>query len=435
MYLSLQDELSKVLPPDADKYRLLNILTTPRESKPIVYSQHRGHNAKVVHLISLFLDKKPLMALEVYVYLRVDESDDRIDRTIYISKADTTGLSFKHIPVGKVIEVLLKWLFLYPISKYIDDMESPMKVDHDANITAQHEPFVSETDRRLHIMIERRRSGDAEYGMPQVTELRKFTPSRELIDDTSKHVTRLVLFTRAEKQYLFPNSAENSNKHVLSDSGLLKWWLKRVDNTLDSFQSIDKKTLSILNADEIEVRRYFPSSDWKVGDVYTDTTNRNDLAVYHIPLLPDDPKGRFLEHLVIENRIKKLKLGQFWTELSVRQEFRMGITVGLIGLEGHTYVNDEPPEATLLPKAEFHKIHDIMTETDYHDPDDYLNIDRQLQERQIDFLEVEGTAAPRQAPAASSIQPVNSIMMVRSKKRKAPVPQVNNISGLVKRKK
>ncbi|VEU21576.1 DEKNAAC102447 [Brettanomyces naardenensis] len=297
-----------------------------------------------------------------------------------------------------------------------------------------HEPFVSETDRGLHILVERAR-GNKGYGMPVMVKGAIFKPSERLLSDPSRHSTRLILFTRSEAQYLFPNSSKNRGKHILSDSGLLKWWLKNVEVILGSgvFGEVQKRKLNILNADQNEVSRYFPSkeSGWQVGDVYSDGKGLNEVAVYHIPLLPDDPKGRFLEHLVVENRIKKVRLRQFWTELSIRQEFRLGITVGLIGIEGQSNENDCIDSGVhKFKRAEFNKIKDLIVDIDYSDPLDYRNAHKQLEERELDLLEIKGVASTSHiAPSPHSLVP--TLLPTRSKRG---LSEVHVISTLVKRK-
>ncbi|KAJ5223423.1 histone H3-K56 acetyltransferase [Penicillium chermesinum] len=49
---------------------------------------------------------------------------------------------------------------------------------------------------------------------------------------------RLVvsLFARAQDQYLFPGSIENSEKHVLDDRGLIKWWCRAIDPILREYE-------------------------------------------------------------------------------------------------------------------------------------------------------------------------------------------------------
>ncbi|KAF6005878.1 hypothetical protein HII12_005454 [Brettanomyces bruxellensis] len=204
-----------------------------------------------------------------------------------------------------------------------------------------------------------------------------------------------------------------------------------------------KKRINVLNADKFEVSRYIPSGskEWKIGDIYTDKSNLHDAAVYHIPLLPDDPKGRFLEHLVVENRIKKVRMKQFWTELSVRQEFRLGITVGLIGIEGesreYSMDNNNDDMLILFKRSEFNKIKELFVDIDYSDPVDYLRIKEGLKERKIILPVVIGQfdfTTLRQKEKSIHVQTLTPhTLTVRNKRRINPVV-VNDIGSLVKRK-
>ncbi|QPG73516.1 hypothetical protein FOA43_000827 [Brettanomyces nanus] len=412
---NLTEQLSEVLP--RGKYSVLNLQCVPKESKSIVHHHKNDpvQSCKVVHLIVLFSDDRPVLALEVFVYLDIPKNQNQVLRTIYISKADTSGLvGGLKLNVGRVIQILLRWILLYPIGKYYQDLETPVSINHEANVTEKHKPFVSETDRALHILIERAR-GNSVYGMPEVIPRDRFSPSINLLMDSPRNLTRLVLFTRSEPQYLFPNSSKNRNKHILSDSGLLKWWLKNVEETVKGgiFHHLLQKKVNILNADKYEVIRYFPSrdSDWQVGDVYSNEVNTNDSAVYHIPLLPDDPKGRFLEHLVLENRIKRVKMKQFWTELSIRQEFRLGITVGLIGVEGVSKRgNDDDYRGLLiLKKSQFNRIKELIIGVDYSDAVDYKHVIEELKQKAIEMGEFEGRAtSTTNDTTAANVQTTNA---------------------------
>ncbi|QOU21529.1 hypothetical protein BRETT_001253 [Brettanomyces bruxellensis] len=446
MTFSLKNELEVVLPKGVS-YQVLNLQSRLKESKCIIH-HHKAdhiHSYKSVHFIVLLHENKPLLALEVYVYLDVPNDQSQILRTVYISKADTSGLQNQKLSVGRIVQCFLGWICSRSITSYFESMDIPLIIDHHANISKEHSPFMSETDRRLHILIERSK-GDKNYGMPKITKKSGFYPNEDLFTDISKHTTRLILFTRSEKQYLFPNSSKNQGKHILTDSQLLKWWMKNVEQIMGNnkvFARMGKKRINVLNADKFEVSRYIPSGskEWKIGDIYTDKSNLHDAAVYHIPLLPDDPKGRFLEHLVVENRINKVRMKQFWTELSVRQEFRLGITVGLIGIEGesreYSMDNNNDDMLILFKRSEFNKIKELFVDIDYSDPVDYLRIKEGLKERKIILPVVKGQfdfTTLRQKEKYIHVQTLTPhTLTVRNKRRINPVV-VNDIGSLVKRK-
>ncbi len=448
MTFNLRKELEAILP-KGFRYQILNLQSRLKESKSIVHHHkiEHIHSYKSVHFIVVLFENKPLLALEVYVYLDVPEDQSQIMRTVYVSKADTSGLQKQRLSVGKIVQCLLGWICSKSICSYFESLDVPLVIDRDANIKQEHAPFISETDRRLHILIERL-GGNTNYGMPKITTAKRFCPSESLLKESARHKTRLILFTRSEKQYLFPNSSENKGKHILTDSQLLKWWMRNIEQITSNhevFSQNEKKKINVLNADRFEVSRYIPSGSkgWEIGDIYTEKANLHDAAVYHIPLLPDDPKGRFLEHLVVENRITKVRMRQFWTELSIRQEFRLGITVGLIGVQGtcYEYNNGERENGDsmllIFKRVEFNKIKDLLVDIDYSDPVDYLRIKKGLKERNINLPVVTGNHDLAQFRAKENCVHIQTLaprtLSVRSKRKIAPT-SVNDIGGLVKKK-
>ncbi|KAG7706656.1 hypothetical protein KL948_001433 [Ogataea haglerorum] len=406
---SLAESLEGVLP-KGEHFILANLQSIPKLSKPVVHQPERPHTVKTVHFVVLFYNQTPVLATEVYVYLTIAET---LKRTIYVSKVDTTGLT--KVKVGTVVQKILEWLFEYPITQYLRDL----RVKHTyKTILKPHPPFTSPIQRALHILIERAK-GDKDYGMPQIVESKTYqVPSRFFALTNSDYQTDLVLFTRAENQYLFPNSNKNKGKHILDDGALLKWWLKSINSSVQkSFKSV-QKYVDILNSEPRQISRYFPEDDWKIGSIYNRPGKTHELAVYNIPLLPDDPKGRFLEHLVVENRAKKVSLGQFWTELAIRQEFRLGRIVGLIGVTGKCY-ESSPGPFSMLKGKDFANVRKVFTETDYSDPSEVEAIYDRLLEYGVELQEITGKQN-------------NAISLSMPESHKRPV---TDLGMLVKRKK
>ncbi|ESW97443.1 hypothetical protein KL918_001056 [Ogataea parapolymorpha] len=406
---SLAESLEDVLPKD-EHFALANLQSIPKLSKPVVYQSERPHTVKIIHFIVLFHNQTPVLATEVYVYLTIAET---LKRTIYVSKVDTTGLT--KVKVGKVVQRILEWLFEYPVTQYLRDL----RVKHTyKTVLKPHPPFTSPVQRALHILIERAK-GDKDYGVPQIVESKAYrVPSRFLSLTNSDFQTDLVLFTRAESQYLFPNSNKNDGKHILDDGGLLKWWLKSINLSVNKSFKSAQKYVDILNSEPRQISRYFPENDWKIGSIYYRPEKAHDLAVYNIPLLPDDPKGRFLEHLVVENRAKRVSLSQFWTELAFRQEFRLGRIVGLIGVTG-TCNESAPGPLSMLKGKDFENARKVFTESDYSDSSEVEAIYDRVLEYGVELQEMTG----RQDRVASSSIP-------ESNKR-----PVTDLGMLVKRKK
>jgi regulator of Ty1 transposition protein 109 len=189
---------------------------------------------------------------------------------------------------------------------------------------------------------------------------------------------RLVisLFARAQNQYLFPGSIENSEKHVLDDRGLIKWWCraldpilrehepesalqetKALDQTVEAAKASATAYLIVPSCDRFETRNFFPSTaktDPKDRPRWLNSYPLKQL--YHdpsapprclVPRFPDDPKTRFLIDLDDElpeekdgqpvsadaGRWRSVKsLDQFWEMMSFRQECSAGRLVGFLWL-------------------------------------------------------------------------------------------------------
>ncbi|KAJ7147518.1 histone acetylation protein-domain-containing protein [Mycena crocata] len=138
------------------------------------------------------------------------------------------------------------------------------------------------------------------------------------------------LFARAQSQYLFPNSADFSGKHPLSDVKLCAWWkrvLTEVADAVDGRTNTDTKALmklyyvlpgfSQLEA-EHSLRRATSSvatSDaterlWMYGHPYSQTEiplpcpaptpGPHTNLGHFIPTFDDDPKSRFMDEMASE---------------------------------------------------------------------------------------------------------------------------------------
>jgi regulator of Ty1 transposition protein 109 len=197
---------------------------------------------------------------------------------------------------------------------------------------------------------------------------------------------RLVvsLFARAQSQYLFPGSVENSHKHILDDRGLVKWWCRVFDPILRSFEvelhdrenerergdageegkgHIEMRKdsaaayLIVPGCDRFETRTFFPATakadrqdqprwinSYPFRQICSSPTAPPRCL---IPRFPDDPKARFLVELDDEipgiaesssplkgkfseewRSVKSLE--QFWEMMAFRQECSAGRLVGFL---------------------------------------------------------------------------------------------------------
>lgn len=205
-----------------------------------------------------------------------------------------------------------------------------------------------------------------------------------LIDVRARKECRLVLslFARAQNQYLFPGSVENSQKHVLDDRGLIRWWCRVLDPILENQNTSRDQTqdegaqtnagnakreaqayIRVPGYDAYGTKTFFPrdvckqasiNKRWKVGDPLLElATSPNLPERCMIPRFPDDPKARFVDTLdeelpeenqplsqtlsqesikrVDEGRWRSIRsLEQFWEAMSFRQECSSGRLVGFI---------------------------------------------------------------------------------------------------------
>lgn len=235
--------------------------------------------------------------------------------------------------------------------------------------------FVSKADSTGYLYLLKLRPGT-----PSPLKIISTTFLRYLIDERRRSDRRLVLslFARAQNQYLFPGSIENTHKHVLDDRGLIKWWCKVVDPILGSYQDASKTAtheeqdasggetevkshgyLRVPGCDTYETRSFLPKESlrrasaphrWHTTDPLTELGRSSSLPERClIPRFPDDPKARFVEQLddelpderplLLQAQSQSQKSGrwrsvrsleQFWEMMSFRQECSSGRLVGFL---------------------------------------------------------------------------------------------------------
>ena len=200
-----------------------------------------------------------------------------------------------------------------------------------------------------------------------------------LIEQKRRNGIRLVLslFARAQDQYLFPGSIENSEKHVLDDRGLIRWWCKILETVLLAYPAAETSPkdaekprsnsetfsaygyLRVPGCDVYETKAFFPPSAkcspskisrWLPSDPLRGLGKAPNVPERClIPLFPDDPKARFVIDLDDElptegSRVKESpskpsqpgkwrsvrSLEEFWEMMAFRQECAAGRVVGFI---------------------------------------------------------------------------------------------------------
>lgn len=235
---------------------------------------------------------------------------------------------------------------------------------------------------------------------------------------------RVCLFAKAERQYLFLGSAKNPVKHVLTDAQLVRWWARCLDGLASEFRSVTKCALQIPGAADSAVKSYFPPDHqlpWTVGDIFWEGSPEDStIAVKRIPRFPDDPKHRFLEFLVAERRVKKVTRAQFWLELQSRQEFRLGTTVGIFGLEGFIATHENLEGSHSITQREAKILKEVTLEGDYST---------------YQGAECSSSEFAARVPENAEIDITGTCTAPPPPKRPASSPQVNVLNaGLVRKK-
>ncbi|CAO3673559.1 unnamed protein product [Rhizopus microsporus] len=127
----------------------------------------------------------------------------------------------------------------------------------------------------------------------------------------------VFVFARAQPQYLFANSAKNTDKVILSDRDLVSWWL----HTLNKAPNAEKGWWFVPGVEDessalIEIgarkRQWEAAFDWTYGSSYSPDAKAIDV----IPRFEDDAKARFLKDHVDDD----LSVKGFWELLAFSEE-------------------------------------------------------------------------------------------------------------------
>lgn len=380
---------------------------------------------KAKHLLLLLHKEEQVIVLgiEIYVYLTIKGAN--ATRQIFVLKADTTGLSAVRVSVAAVASEFLKCLLELNPFDYLHGASLKRTKNEKDTKSAHISEFDTVNDLRD---ISQRVATDPEFfAFVKLYSNRGSQAHQTLelpIPSPTQEQTKISLFTRAADAYLFPNSQKNSGKHVASGNGLFSWWLKVLSNTLDE-SWLCKADLP--GADSHAVKKFFPNDQWCIGNIFV-TEEGDELALATVPLFPDDPKGRFLEHLIVENRASGMSTRLFWEELGYRQEFRLGTVVGMIGCvrETRPIVRAlENAKPTKIRLKEYKNFREFFRGEDYEKREDVQalwaqslkELDKRLKTG-ISWNVLTGTLERVSVTSLANVA----------------LTKINNLSGLVKRK-
>lgn len=459
--MSLNELLKKVLP-YGSTFKSLHVQSQPRQSKNLLHYSSKNEDQpkltlKVKHFFSL-LDSNEviLLGIEINVYVTILPS--RTEHQIFVSKADTTGIRLLKqlgINVGDVISAFLKYLLTVDVKSYTTGVKLLKKNTAESvveSLTGSVRGLESDnpTVKSLYTAADCVGKSAVYYQMIKDfrfknAHIEKMKAEKQLVQSATEKKVEITepisilisFFTRAEKQYLFPESYRNPHKHVIDGKQLLNWWLKIINSVLgDSETNTWECKLSIPGSDEESVKKFYSSLSrkanltWSSGSLYGQ--NLTDLAIYDIPLFPDDPKGRFLEHLVVENRYKSTSSKQFWEELGIRQEFRLGNLVGIIGAKSGPMSNTSSLSTVFdfVSFGDYQKILNCIKEGDYSDDEAKVIIRKDVRNILKDIGKTN---------CIHVVQGVRERLMDNLQPRTESSgdrrPAVNNLTGLIKRKK
>lgn len=400
--MTLLQQLATVLPQD-QHFNVLYVKSEPKECNDII-KHNRSHSSfakakltvKIKHFL-LIVDTKTqvvLFGIEVYNYLSI--GDENNTQHLFVSKIDTTGLINVKINISKIISIFLSHLITNIHTG--PDLQLKYRIKK-----APGDTSTSTTIKKINKLLN---PNSAPY---------------KTICLPNSFKTKISLFTKSSNQYFFPNSGKNEFKHLINGDELLNWWLKLLNGMIRDLDVSFSQKLLIPGA--INYNKKYLFDNWKVGSIFEHSPD--DLAIYNLPNFTDDPKTRFLEFLIVENRYR-LSLSQFYEELGFRQEFRLGNVVGIIGCELENY--QMPPSVTddntiELTNRQYKKLINLIKSEDFNIADDI----KLLVAFKIPFF----LSLCKKSFNYGAV--VGQFVHEGSKKQNNV--QVNNLTGLVKRRK
>ncbi|KAI5844186.1 histone acetylation protein-domain-containing protein [Tricharina praecox] len=321
--------LTALLPSDL-AISLYHIATSPCKTKPLFTPAPNKKPSPTTlesHFIAISHDDVLAFAIELLVYTLVQTGE----RIIFVSKADSSG----YLPPSA--------------ASYSTSSSSEARISLVRSVA----------ETAVRIVLDGAKAANPEA---------KITVS---------------LFARSQSAYLFPNSFENKNKHVLEDRGLIAWWCRVLDPVFRQHSAAAaaamtggaKAYLLVPGFDRLQTKKLFPAhvdgdtAEWIVGHPLKIDPERDLLVREIIPHFPDDPKARFLDELNGDGTGKKnakctqrpkqwagiTTVEHFWDLMSMRSECAGGRCVGFIWVviegDGSVRKTSSPtePEIPLSP--------------------------------------------------------------------------------------
>lgn len=434
--------------PEGCVVKTFYIQLAPLLVKNLIPRQPPGTYTNKIRHFCLFIN--PLTniifaGIEVLVYLTFIPGQN-LNQYIFVSKCDTVGLErVPGIRVSLLIEGVLSFITNFNVNLYgihqpqeDSDKRHPSQARRASLSHTFFDTRQNHTSVTLHNAVRLLQQDPGIFlhwshyqalSTPKISISAKASGPPIGVQNVS-----ISLFARAAPQYLFPLLANSPHKHLLSGEKLVAWWLNVIDRVTSpadlSHSSKWQGRLLIPGTDTRAIERYlihFSKTKWLPGCIFAQ--DLENLAIASVPLFPDDPKGRFLEHVVVEERYRKFTTLAFYHELGYRQEFR---TSDIVGLLGCSHVNVPVPPSKMSQQAAvglkgYKAIVEILQATDFSNKTDTIKtiaerIPGRLKDHNCAFAEVMGKC--------QSLDGKNNNALSKTTPK-----TVNSLNHLVKRKK
>lgn len=440
-------DLSKRLPENG-KFSTLHFRTNAYQCKPLTITKDKPTTLKIKHLFLLKdqVSRCVVLGIEIYVYLSFNKND--LIRHLFVLKADTTGLGSTRFSAAEVVLELINYLIGLNPEEYYNHATFWDKDNESKDNTKKKGPTGNFVGAALEDLISQLSEYSVVNDLRKLSEqllvepefYKKITSFPSKIDKTlyselpferpSTLNTKVSLFTRSADAYIFPESHKNPSKHVASGNQLFGWWITLLSKTID--KTWDCKA-DIPGSDSRSIERFLPKEEnWSRGNIYV-SKNEGLSAIRSIPLFPDDPKGRFLEHLVVENRYQGMSTKRYWDELAFRQEFRLGNVVGIIGCSSNDAKKigglSEDRSVMICSRKQYKKVHDFIKGEDYNNAD---NVSEMFENGLTQILALIGVSKLEDCVVGCK-KPTTNVS--NKEARTLEVRPVTNLTGLIKKRK
>ncbi|KAI9341411.1 histone acetylation protein-domain-containing protein [Obelidium mucronatum] len=287
-------------------------------------------------------------------------------------------------------------------------------------------------------------------------------------DQISIHV-----FARAQPQYLFPESASNKDKRILTDAQLVSWWAKTLHIACKDAATY---FAFVPGEDAMSVARRCgpvfkfgfgfgcgstiatapPSAEDDISEAVITSTSAASTPLRLeelVPRFPDDAKTKALSLLKLE---KNASLMDLMTMLETTGECR-GSIAGFFGVYFNETSDGTPPEHTTTADLskdgtcyvqEFMDFERLLMKQNFSSSEKTIESSRILMEAMSNFKYMSYKSSPIQLPDCSmspvalaaseghnSTQQPSSYYPTSSVTANPALPSVNSLQGLIKKKK